>query len=321
LPRQKILAPILEILSVAKVPLSVARIADKVVEKNLLPASPDLRQRISIALSQATRQSKRKRPRFVKLGRAYGLGSWLRKWPPTVADASYYVLLGRKLPMHYAELSGNIRRIGPVKSLKGKTPDVSVNVTLSSDRRFVNFGQGNFGLRGWRKTLLKPNDFSYSTPAENWTVSQKVAELLKKADEMVRVSSPYVDKSTFETFLDQVPTGSEIHLLVSDDKQLPTKINEGLSSEYISAWMRLHRMKIRRLSDLHSRFIVIDDSISLVTSADLMKDQQQRKHQYLLSSSDPETVRKSSAYFDEIWLSGQDVDILAEIKRIEAPKT
>ncbi len=307
-------------LSDEKIPLSVAKIADKIVKKNLLPASPDLRQRVSIALSQATRQRKRKGPKFVKLGRSYGLGSWFRKWPPTVADAAYYILLGTRLPMHYADLTDKIRRIGRLKSLKGQTPDVSVNVTLSSDRRFVNFGRGTFGLRGWRKALLRPNDFSYSTPAENWAVSQKVAELLKKTDELARVSSPYVDKSTFETFLDQVPGEAEIHLLMSEDKQLPNKVDEGLSSTYLSKWMTSHSMKVRRLPDLHSRFVVIDDSISLVTSADLMKDQQQRKHQYLLSSSDPDTVQKSTAYFDEIWLDGVDVDLVSIVKNIEAGK-
>jgi phosphatidylserine/phosphatidylglycerophosphate/cardiolipin synthase-like enzyme len=220
--------------------------------------------------------------------------------------------------MHYIDLTDKIERI---RAMKGEKPGNAVNVVMSYSNRFVSFGAGIYGLRGWKKHLARPNDFCYSTPKRFWAVSARLSDLLGSADEKIRICTPYIDKSTFETFLATVPVEVEICLLFQrGDKQMPAKLDQGLSSSFLSQWIRDRVIVIKEIDDLHSRFIVIDDKFAAISSADLQQSQQQKKYQYLVVTKDQTVIRQSTEFFDGMWSTASSIDLVRTIAQIETAR-
>lgn len=309
---RNILADAESVLSKAQVPLAIRAICEKMRVDLKSDAREDL---VGKELEQSlARNQKEVRPQFLKLGNCYGLGSWFGEWPPSVADLVHMVLLGNnRRPLHLTELAENVQSI---RSLT-EQPLVAVRVAVSSDKRFVSFGSGMYGLHGWKKYLENPNDFYFSTPARNWVVSQKLVELVEDADEILKIACPYIDKSTFEVFLARVPRQIRINLLVAEDNQMPGKVASGFTHDFISGWIKDRKMTTKRVADLHSRFVVVDNSFTIVMSTDLQRKQQEQKYQYLLLTSDSLVTTNCLEYFDQLWQLAEPVDLADELMQLE----
>lgn len=291
--------------------MTAETIAVSIRESVGVRSSVEITESIEEAIAKSPRGVK---PHFLKLGNAYGLGQWLKEWPPRINDVAYFILLGNgRRPLHLTDLAEGVNRIRPLSE-----PHIAaVRLAISRDKRFTSLGSGLYGLHGWRKQLANPSDFHYSTPAQNWTVSKELVDILQETDDSLKVACPYIDRSTFEMFLNCVPKSVKVQLLIGDDPRLSTKVSEGLSSVFFSAWMKSRKLEIRRIGDLHSRFLVMDDVISIVSSADLQKYQQQQKYQFLLVTSDSVVAINSLEYFNLMWESAASVDLLAEIAATE----
>ena len=233
--------------------------------------------------------------------------------PRSIADVVVSILTENNRPMLLSDLAENVRKSRSVS----EPAIVAVSYAIKKDKRVISFGNALYGLKGWKKSL-NPNDFRYSTPAKNWIVSQVLTELMEDCDNTLKIACPYIDKSTFEMFLAKTPAEANIQLLVTRDLAFSSKVRGGLTTKFFSEWLKNRKFSIRRISEMHSRFVVMDDSFAILMSADLQGEQQQKKYQYLVTISDPLVTANCSEYFDRMWESADAVDLISEIQAIES---
>jgi len=308
------------ILQKEKTLMAPKSIIDKAIRLHFFDPSTKLLNSVRSTLNRSTSKfSKTQRPQFLKFGKYYGLGSWFKDWPPNIEQLSYYILKANNYsPIHYTEIT---KRIEKFRDIKNVEPENMVEFLLLRGKRFVSFENGYYGLRGWKTHLSKPIEFCYSTPQKDWVVSQRFSEVFSTANNMVRIVTPYIDKSTFETFLGHIPTLVDIQILYqSKDKQLPSKIEKGLTSSFLSGWLNGRTVYTKEIDGLHSRFIIVDDLIAGISSADLQRSQQQQKYQYISICRDKKLVKKCIKYFEEIWGIATEDKLIERIKSIEGNK-
>ncbi len=256
--------------------------------------------------------------RFFSIGKGrYALTEWSKgkRKKVTIADLAFWILRSEKRKLHYTDIA---KRINRVRDL-GRTPSIAAHVVLSNNKAFKQFGRGEFGLRGWKPQRSAFGEFIRASPSQPWRMPNKLSHFLGSARQIARVCCPYIDKSTFQTFLSHVPKQVETQLIVTKDPQFEDKVRRGLSKDFLQRFGSGRRLITRRVEDLHSRFIVIDDGSICLLSADLQTDQQTRRYQYAFFTNDLKVTRHSISYFQELWKSGVVCDLETEVGALGKP--
>ena len=142
----------------------------------------------------------------------------------------------------------------------------------------------------------------------------RLSKFLSTARQVAKICCPYIDKSTFQTFISRIPKRVETQLIVTKDVQWQNKVKAGLSGDFLAKFASGRRLITRRVDELHSRFIVIDDVSVCLLSADLQTDQQTKKYQYAYFTNDPKITKDAIAYFDDLWTNGEVCDLEAEAR-------
>jgi hypothetical protein len=261
-----------------------------------------------IQSKQATQE-----PRFFSIGKGrYGLTEWLKGRKATIADLAFWILKSENRVLHFRVIANRIERIRKL----GRTPEIAVHSVLSKDKAFKQLGKGKFGLRRWKPVVNPLTRFIFGTPDEFWKMTQTLSKFLRGARQVVKICSPYVDKTTFDTFLSRVPKEVETQLVVTKDIQWKDKVHRGLTGDFLQKFNANRKLVTRRIEDLHSRFVAVDESTACLLSADLQKDQQTSKYQYGFFTSDGEIMKRVLRYFDELWRSGSVCDLEAEARAV-----
>jgi hypothetical protein len=97
------------------------------------------------------------------------------------------------------------------------------------------------------------------------------------------------------------------------------KVKQGMNSSLINEFLKDRQMLTKRIDDLHSRFVIVDDASLLILSADLQRDQCINKNQYAMLTSDKRAVRNAIKFFSSLWNDAK-ISSLAKEARI-AKKT
>lgn len=301
-----------EVLKRAKEPLKPNEIVGQAVSLGFI----ERRGNANIQMASSIRQDSLNR--FFSIGKGrYALTEWSKgkRKKVTIADLAFWILRSEKRRLHYGEIA---KRIGKVRYL-GRTPSIAVHVVLENNKAFKNFGRGEFGLRGWRPQRAEFVNFIHASPNRPWKMPSKLTQFVGSARQIARICCPYVDKSTFQTFLSHVPKQVETQLIVTKDPQFVEKVRRGLSKDFLQRFASGRRLVTRRVEDLHSRFIVIDDGSVGLLSADLQTDQQTKRYQYAFLTNDPKTTRDCVSYFRELWKSAVVCDLEAEAGALGSP--
>jgi hypothetical protein len=98
------------------------------------------------------------------------------------------------------------------------------------------------------------------------------------------------------------------------DIQWQNKVKAGLSGDFLTRFTSGRRVITRRVDELHSRFIIIDDMNVCLLSADLQTDQQTKKYQYAYFTNDQRIAKDAIAYFNDLWTNGEVCDLVAEAR-------
>lgn len=169
------------------------------------------------------------------------------------------------------------KQIEKVRDL-GKTPDIAVHVVLKNGKAFKKFGGEIFGLMSWALLARLCGDFQYATPSQFCRMPSRLSRFVSAAVQVGKICSPYVDKSTCQTFISRIPKKVETQLIVTKDVQWQNKVKAGLSGDFLAKFASGRRLITRRVDELRSRFIVIDDISVCLLSADLQTDQQTKRY-------------------------------------------
>jgi DNA-directed RNA polymerase delta subunit len=299
-----------DVLKRAREPLKPSEIVEQSVRFGLIT----MKTRANIQMASSIRQDADSR--FFSIGRGrWGLSEWLKRNKATIADLAYWILKSENKVLHYREITEQILKVRGL----GKTPEIAVYNVLRNYKEFQRFGKSKFGLKRWRAKESPFAHFVYATPSQFWKMANRVSNFLGSARQVVRVCSPYVDKSTFQTFLSQVPQEVETELIVTDDKLWEKKVKGGLSGDFLRKFSANRRLVTRRADELHSRFIMVDDVRVCLLSADLQKEQQTNKYQYSYFTNDDKITRNVISYFDELWRNSSVCDLEAEARALAKP--
>jgi hypothetical protein len=304
-----------EVLKKAREPLKPNEIVEQAVRTSLLTRKTSANVQMASSIRQDMAQSKTaiQQPRFFSIGKGrYGLTEWLKGKKATIADLAFWILKSENRVLHYDEIASQIVKIRHL----GKTPEIAVHSVLSKDKAFERFSKGSFGLKRWKPKVSPATRFVFGTPNEFWKMTQTLSKFLKGARQVVKICSPYVDKTTFDAFLARVPRQVETQLVVTKDIQWKDKVNRGLTGDFLQKFNANRRLITRRIDDLHSRFVVVDDSTVCLLSADLQKDQQTNRYQYAYFTSDPKITKPTLKYFGELWKSGSVCNLEAEARAL-----
>jgi len=299
-----------EVLKRAREPLKPSEIVEQAVRFGFIEKKPQANVQMASSIRQDGQD------RFFSIGKGrYGLREWLKGKRVTIASLAYWILKSENKILHHREIA---EQIGKVRNL-GKTPDIAVHSVLSSNRAFKKFSMGEFGLRRWRAQSEPFVKFVYSTPSKFTKMPDRLLKFLGSARQIARICSPYVDKSTFQTYLSRIPKDVETELIVTTDSQWKDKVKKGLSESYLKKFVGNRRLITRKVDELHSRFIVIDDASVCLLSADLQKDQQTNRYQYAYFINEPTTVEGAISYFRELWQNGEVCSLEDEAKAVAGP--
>lgn len=289
-----------EVLRKAREPLKPNEIVEQAVRLNLITKKP----KANIQMASSIRADADKR--FFSLGAGrYGLREWLKRREATIADLAFWILKSENKPLHYREIAAQISKVRDL----GRTPDIAVHVILKKYPPFRQFERGIFGLKRWKPRGPQLSQFVYATPSQYGKMANSISKFLGSARQIVRICTPYVDKSTFQAFVSHVQKEVETQLILSKDTGWKDKVTKGLSEDYLRKFKANRRLTTRRVDDLHSRFIVVDDMNVCLLSADLQRDQQTNKYQYSYFTNESQITNKIIAYFSELWNNGDVCDL------------
>ena len=258
-----------------------------------------------------------KKPRFFSIGKGkYGLTEWLRGQRTTYASLAYWILKSEQKEMHYEKIADRILKAKGLKRMPANFTN-NIHVSLNYDGRFKLVGRGVFGLKRWNvPPPIKYNDrFTFSRPTSFHMIFQVIYRTLKGARNLVKVCTPYIDKTTFENILKSVPPTAEIQLLIGDkDNRWSEKVREGMNSSLISSFAANRQIFVARIENLHSRFVIADDSTLLILSADLQRDQCSNKNQYAFLTSNKKIVRGAINYYHAMWNDAKPSNLAREAR-------
>jgi hypothetical protein len=294
-----------EVLKRAREPLKPSEIVQQAVRLNFITK----KRQANVQMAASIRQDSRRR--FFSIGKGrYGLKEWLKGKKVTIADLAFWIFKSENKLLSYRDIAKQIERVRDL----GKTPDIAVHVVLKNGKAFKKFGRGIFGLKSWSLPTRLYGDFKYATPSQFWRMPSRLSKFLSGARQVAKICCPYVDKSTFQTFISRIPKRVETQLIVTKDVQWQNKVKAGLSGDFLAKFASGRRLITRRVDELHSRFIVIDDVSVCLLSADLQTDQQTKRYQYAYFTNDPKITKDAIAYFDDLWTNGEVCDLEAEAR-------
>jgi len=294
-----------EVLKRAREPLKPSEIVQQAVRLNFIRK----KRQANVQMAASIRQDSQHR--FFSIGKGrHGLREWLRGKKVTVADLAFWILKSENKLLYYRDIAKQIEKLRDL----GKTPDIAVHVVLKNGKAFKKFGRGTFGLKSWALPARLYGDFEYATPSQFWKIPSRLSRFLSAARQVAKICCPYVDKSTFQTFISRIPKKVETQLIVTKDVQWQNKVKAGLSGDLLAKFASGRRLITRRVDELHSRFIVIDDMSVCLLSADLQTDQQTKRYQYAYFTNDPKITKDAIAYFDGLWTNGEVCDLEAEAR-------
>jgi len=295
-----------EVLRKAREPLKPNEIVEQAIRLGLITRKP----KANIQMASSIRADANNR--FFSLGAGrYGLREWLKRREATIADLAFWILKSENKPLHYKDIAAQISKVRDL----GKTPDIAVHVILKKYGLFKQLRRGIFGLRRWKPPRPPFAQFVYATPSQYWRMPNSISKFLSSARQIVRICNPYIDKSTFQAFLSHIPKEVETQLVLgSKDVMWKDKVTKGLSEDYLKKFNANRRLTTRRVDDLHSRFIVVDDMNVCLLSADLQRDQQTNKYQYSYFTNDTQITTRVISYFNELWNNGDVCDLEADAR-------
>lgn len=313
------------ILATAKKPLSSREIVNRALQARLFDKKDENTvnkvEEVIVQNTQPAGESK-KILTFFSVGRGkYALTKWLetRHGEFTIRSLSYWIINSAERSMHYEDVTKAILKI---RRLKTDNPSGLVFSTLNSSRKFISYGKGLFGLRKWEKAPRKvrrrvrdDTKFEFGTPDDFASLLYRVQSRFRQSSSLIRISAPYVDVNTFKMFLGKAPKAARIRLLLTADRQLEDKIRKGLTTDLMEHFCSEHLVDIRRIDDLHSRFVVFDDRSCVLCSSDFQREQYSNRFQYAVFSRDSRLVTKVAGYFDRIWKAAQTFDLTSEISK------
>ncbi len=109
-------------------------------------------------------------------------------------------------------------------------------------------------------------------------------------------------------------------MIIAVDQQIKEKVEKkGFTSDSVEKFAKGRNIVIRRLKDLHSRFLLIDGEYCLLLSADFQKDQHTNKYQYGYLTNDQKIFGKCLRYFESMWKDASIYDLIAELKGFSSP--
>jgi hypothetical protein len=164
------------------------------------------------------------------------------------------------------------------------------------------------------KRLPYEEGFATTLPNLPFSLGTELQSAFQTSKNTIKVCCPYFDNSTFD-LLGTVPSNARIIVVCTYDEQLKRKISAGkLTATHVRKTLEKGRIEVRRIEDLHARFVIVDDGVALFLSPDIKTEALMSKFQYLHWTNNPEIVRNAVDYFDLIWKNAEQYDILRDLE-------
>ena len=157
-------------------------------------------------------------------------------------------------------------------------------------------------------------------PGSPWSLGTKLEEILSNSKNKICISSPYIDNTTFTT-LENVPKNTKIFLIISEDFQMSTKVNDKrVTSQHVKKIITKKQIQIKKISNLHTRFLISDVKLVMHISTDIQTQALSSKYQLGFWTDSQSIVNTTQEYFDKLWGDSSKLDIVKSIKEIEKKK-
>jgi hypothetical protein len=304
-------------------PLAPRTITDLAIQRKLIrpKKQANVQMAASIKGNISSAQRSARKARFFSIGKGkYGLMEWLRGARVTNASLAYWILKSEKTPIHYQKIAERIVKAKGFKRMPSNFP-VTIHVCLNNDKRFKLAKGGTFSLKALRvrPPVQYKDRFTFSRPDSFFKIFEVIAKFLKGARRLVKICTPYIDKTTFENMLQALPYTADVQLIINrQDNRWSDKVKQGLDAALINEFMKDRQMLTKRTDDLHSRFVIVDDASLLILSADLQRDQCISRNQYAMLTSNTKVVRNAVKFYSALW---NDAKICNLAKDAKPPKT
>ncbi len=129
-------------------------------------------------------------------------------------------------------------------------------------------------------------------------IRSMVEQMLVRAKETVRITSPYFDGSMVDPLVKLADRGVHVSLITRPKETQPQKAH---SQALDVAAKRGINVKFDKM--IHARLLLVDDAEALVSSADLTADSLDSNREVAVRTVSLNAIRKSRQFFDEIWNS------------------
>lgn len=192
-----------------------------------------------------------------------------------------------------------------------KKDDFDITITEDShlffifNNRFSELRAKTVKVITWEEWDEIPSmlDLLTTIPPQDRSLSEAVKQIFLSAKQKLRIITPYIDMLLVSELLDLHQKGVNVIIITRNKKDFAGKDTK-------TAFDHIHDdlKKNHRANDLiHSRILICDDTIALVSSADLTQDSLIGQFNAGTILSDASIIKKLNNYFDQVWQKSTEI--------------
>ncbi len=157
----------------------------------------------------------------------------------------------------------------------------------------------------WEEWDEIPNmlDLLTTIPPQDRSLSEAVKQIFLSAKQKLKIITPYIDMLLVSDLLDLHQKGITITVITRIKKDFDGKGAKTAFDHIHDALRKNHRTN----ELIHSRILICDDAVALVSSADLTQDSLIGQFNAGTMLSDVSTIKKLNSYFDQVWQKSLEI--------------
>ncbi|MBI3841570.1 MAG: phospholipase D family protein [Thaumarchaeota archaeon] len=208
---------------------------------------------------------------------------------------------------YYINPTETVFKTGQVKEGNFRLPVIGNGIVyFVLDNRYSTYTSKQVSLalfEEWTEQDVPPNIHT-TVPPEDESLKNEFERLIADSKESLKIISPYVDMTVINKLLQKKSKGVIIQIILRNDPEIKGLAKDGLiqiQSQFPESY-RIH-------PDVHSRILIRDNFEALISSADLTQKSLQGQFNLGITVSDPDLIKKTTDYFDTLWLKSRNPNI------------
>lgn len=195
----------------------------------------------------------------------------------------------------------------------GRQKNMDFDITVSDECHLFFILDNSFSERRaksvnlilWEEWEEIPNmlDLLTTIPPQDRSLSEAVKQIFLSAKQKLKIITPYIDMLLVSDLLDLHQKGITITAITRVKKDFDGKGAKTAFDHIHDALKKNHRTN----ELIHSRILICDDALALVSSADLTQDSLIGQFNAGTMLSDVSVIKKLNNYFDQVWQNSHEI--------------